>query len=157
MKFQYRLGTKIDRRKLSASVAGRELERIRKEQDGRLTPQSVVESARSRKSPLHDVFEWDDAAAAHKHRLQFASMLICSVVSVVEGKSDGQPTRHFVSVVQGEKEARTYTTMAHAMSDSALRDQVLRRAMTEAKQWKRRYLDYQELAQIFSAIEATAV
>jgi hypothetical protein len=46
---------------------------------GELTPERVVELARSRSSPLHEMFEWDDEVAAHAHRLQQARAIIRSV------------------------------------------------------------------------------
>lgn len=46
---------------------------------GRLTPDAVVQDAASKKSPLHDQFEWDDSAAAVKWRLAQARELIRSV------------------------------------------------------------------------------
>lgn len=43
---------------------------------GRLTPDSVVEAAKDPDHPLHDRFEWNDAAAAHSNRLATARRLI---------------------------------------------------------------------------------
>lgn len=55
--------------------------------EGRLTPRAVVEAARSKASPLHGCFEWDDKKAAAKHRLDTARRLIVSVeMSVKYGK-----------------------------------------------------------------------
>lgn len=49
------------------------------ERDGRLTPAAVVEEAKSPRSVLHRMFEWDDAKAAYQHRLDQARTLIASV------------------------------------------------------------------------------
>ncbi len=54
------------------------------ERGGRLSPEDVLRSAASTNSPLHDYFEWDDSAAAQKHRLEQARQLIRSVRVVVE-------------------------------------------------------------------------
>lgn len=43
---------------------------------GDLTPRRVVEEAHDKDSPLHGFFTWDDAAAAHAHRLEQARALI---------------------------------------------------------------------------------
>lgn len=43
---------------------------------GEIEPAAVVEAARSKKSPLHDRFEWDDSVAGHQYRLQQARHLI---------------------------------------------------------------------------------
>jgi len=49
------------------------------EREGRLSPNDVVDDARSPDSPLHDYFEWDDTAAAEKYRKVQARQLIRSV------------------------------------------------------------------------------
>ncbi len=43
---------------------------------GRLTPDAMVEDARSKRSALHPFFEWDDKKAAHAHRIEQARDLI---------------------------------------------------------------------------------
>jgi hypothetical protein len=51
----------------------------RLEESGRrLDREAVVEAATEPRHPLHDVFNWDDAAAAHQHRLDQAGKLIDS-------------------------------------------------------------------------------
>lgn len=46
---------------------------------GRLTPETVVLAARDPASPLHDFFDWDNATAAHKHRIEESRRLIRTV------------------------------------------------------------------------------
>lgn len=57
-----------------------ELERIREADGGLLFPESVVKKATDPRNPLHDEFPWDDAQAAHQHRLHIARRLIRSIV-----------------------------------------------------------------------------
>ena len=54
------------------------LQRIQ-EQHGHLTAEVTVNEARNPDSPLHPHFDWDDATAAEKHRLEQARALIRSV------------------------------------------------------------------------------
>jgi len=56
-----------------------ELTRLAAENDGRLTPDNVVDAATDETSPLHGFFEWDDDAAAHMYRVEQARHLIRSV------------------------------------------------------------------------------
>jgi len=56
-----------------------ELTRLAAENDGRLTPDNVVDAAQNAASPLHSWFEWDDDAAAHMYRVEQARHLIRSV------------------------------------------------------------------------------
>ncbi|MCV7245889.1 hypothetical protein H7J83_24735 [Mycobacterium mantenii] len=51
----------------------RELERLAAEHGDELTEQVVVDAARSPDSPLHSLFEWDDAKAARKYREVWAN------------------------------------------------------------------------------------
>jgi hypothetical protein len=46
--------------------------------DGRLTPATVVEDAKSVDSPLHDLFEWDKDKAAARHWTDIARRAISS-------------------------------------------------------------------------------
>ena len=49
------------------------------EENGRLDPHDVVESAADPASPLHSRFTWDNSAAAHQWRLEQARNLIRTV------------------------------------------------------------------------------
>jgi len=51
---------------------------------GRITPEMVVEAARDPNSPLHTAFTWDDAQAAHEHRLAQARVLLRRVRVEIE-------------------------------------------------------------------------
>jgi hypothetical protein len=56
-----------------------EINRIAALNDGRLTPEQVVETASDPDNPLHRLFDWNDSTAAHKYRLDQARALIRSV------------------------------------------------------------------------------
>lgn len=62
------------------------------DRDGHLTPEEVVEAARPIESPIHDLFSWNDAEAAHKYRIAQARTVIRRVkveyvTSVIEVRS----------------------------------------------------------------------
>lgn len=60
-------------------------ERVRSlaDEEGRLTPDQVVDDARDKKSPLHGLFEWDRGKAAMAHWIHQAREII-GAVRVVE-------------------------------------------------------------------------
>jgi hypothetical protein len=60
------------------SALTNELEALRSE-DGLLRPETIVAAARDSASPLHNHFEWDDAAAAQIYRIAQARALIRQV------------------------------------------------------------------------------
>jgi hypothetical protein len=66
---------------------------------GQLTAPVVVEEATPADAPLHDQFEWDDAEAAHHHRLNQARQLIRSVkIHIVPDDPASQTVRAWVHV-----------------------------------------------------------
>ncbi len=136
---------------IDAQIAGEELERIRVRHNGRLDKKDVVDASRPESAPLHKAFEWNDAVAAEAHRLSQAGYLIRGITVVLDAKPDASPVRAFVSVMRDED--RSYTSTAHALSDSELRAQVLRTALDELEAWRKRYSDLVEMAKVFAAID----
>lgn len=136
-----------------AQVAGEALETIRVRNNGRLTQEAVVKAARPSSSPLHPAFDWNDKSAAHKWRLSQAQYIIRKL-DVVEEKPGGdrQAVRAFVNISM--EEDRSYTSIAHAMSDDEIREQVIARAWKELQDWKDRYDEIVEFAAVFDAIRS---
>lgn len=134
---------------------GQHLDRLRKEFKGEITPKDVVQDARNPNSPLHPFFEWDDSEAAEQYRLQQARGLIRAVVAVYT--SDDEPAKKMKAYVHvREPGANHYRETQHALSQSSTREAVLRRAWEELQQWKRRYRDLEEFAQLVETIDDTA-
>lgn len=143
--------------KIKAEIAGAELERIRNANDGKLIQAHVIDAARSNNSPLHSCFEWDNTKAAHQWRLEQAGQLIRSLVVIVEQENEEKspPLRAFVNVTKDEE--RAYTSLAHAMSDDELRQQLINQAWTELRAWKQRYGELKEFAKLVTVIDAMNV
>jgi hypothetical protein len=140
--------------KISAQTAGERLEHLSRKNGGEVTPQIIVDDARPKKSPLHDAFEWNDAAAAEKYREQQAAYLLRSIVVIVERPDDGKdmPVRAFVNVQQPDEE-RAFLPIKKVMEDPTLRQQLVARALQELGQWQDRYRQYRELADLMSIID----
>lgn len=137
---------------VDAQKAGAELERIRRANGG-LTPEAVLDSARSHNAVLHGAFEWDDAKAAEAHRLDQAGHVIRSI-TVDVSRSNVEPPktiRAFISVEQrGE---RHYQSLDVVMSDAELRHQAIVRAWAELVAWRQRHAELVEFAKVFAVIE----
>jgi len=114
-----------------AQAVGERLEQIRQRRTG-LTPEAVVKDARSEASVLHALFEWDDAKAANRYRLDQAGHIIrCITVQVEEVESEHpqqslaiaqvevKPAtfRAFMPVQRPDGES-VYESTAMALSDS---------------------------------------
>lgn len=148
-RYSWRPGSRI---KIDAQKAGAELSLIEKETGATLSPEAVLERAKTANSALHDHFEWDDGAAAEKHRLHQASELIRSIViDVSRSNLSVRNIRAFVSVEQDGE--RSYVSTARAMSDVDLRKQVVRRAWEDFQALRKRHEGLSELAKVFEAID----
>ena len=97
------------------------------DKNGRLDPVVVEKAARSKSSPVHDLFEWDDKKAGYQFRIQQARTIIRSVVFQVEDAGPlFQPPKYvrdpaqdadktgYVSVVQLRSEEDNARDALHA-------------------------------------------
>ena len=148
MKFQWAPGSRFSQ---PAQVVGEQLKRIEEKNGGRIEAKAVVKAARNARSPLHPLFEWDDAVAAELHRVEQARHIIRAVIVHEAVPQTHEPVRAFVNVI--EAQGRGYTSVLRAFSDIDLRKQVLDEALQKADAWRRRYSDFEELADIFAAID----
>ena len=75
MVYRFRGGSRF---RGDAAEAAAELERIRAER-GALQSEAIVSEATPQEAPLHGYFPWDDATAAHEHRLEIARRLVRAI------------------------------------------------------------------------------
>lgn len=138
--------------KLDAQLIGSEIERLEAEHQHKLTPEEIVRAAKTERSPLHTIFEWDNQRAADRYRIEQARHLV-SLIDVIITKPDQTEgaVRAFVSV-SGD-DGRGYVSTVHALSDPQLRQQVIARAWTELEAWRQRHAELIEFGRIFSAID----
>lgn len=121
------------------------------ETHGMIDPNVVVQEAQDVSSPLHPVFEWDDTAAAHEHRIWQARNLIKSVRIVTEKGEESIERRVFVNVITSN--ARGYMAVPTVMKDQVLREQVLNKAKHDLQCWRERYAELKELSGFFMAVD----
>lgn len=147
--YSWRPGSRIS---IDAQLAGREMARIEKGA-GCLTPELVLERARTANSALHGHFEWDDGKAADQYRLGQAGELIRSItVDITRSNVEPPKTvRAFVNVK--EDDGRHYVATARALSDTELRAQVLAKAWADLEAWRERHAELVEFAKVFAAID----
>ncbi len=149
MIYRWKAGSRI---MIDAQSAGEEMERLRVRQNGRLETGDVLEAARPPESPLHPHFDWNDTIAAERWRMEQAGHLIqCITVSIEKPDGAAVPVRAFVSVKRDHD--RSYTSIAHALSDEDLRRQVLGAALRELVAWRARHTELTELAQLFGLVD----
>jgi hypothetical protein len=78
---------------------------------GRITPEMVVEAARDPNSPLHSAFTWDDAQAAHEHRLAQARVLLRRVRVEIETGTRLISVPYFVRDPEAAPQEQGYLTL----------------------------------------------
>lgn len=145
MIYQWRDGARVS---IDPQEAGARLEFLR-DKHGGLSASILVADARRKASPLHDHFNWDDAAAAHEHRLERARLLLRSLVVIGEPIAP-EAHRAYVALPGG---GEAYESITVAMSDPDTRAQILVRARRELAAWRERYAELKELAEIHAAID----
>lgn len=140
-----------------AQVYGGCIEEIAMKRNGAITPRDTVDVAEDINSPLHDYFDWNDETAGAKYRLYQARQLINHLIVVVEteGGETEQKAYLNVSVVSDGKVEPIYVTIEQALTDKEFRNQILAKAIREVEYWQQKYIKYNELVQIFKAIETT--
>lgn len=143
---------------VSAQVAGETCARL--EQEGRLTPQDLVEESRPEDAPTHNAFEWNDSIAAERYRETQASYIIRSIV--VKPEATAEPVRGFISIEKPiaedvdevpPKPKREYVAIENVVTDKSLRSQMLANAFSELAAFRRKYVTLNELADVFAAID----
>ena len=142
-------------KKIDATVAIEELERIRLDNGSVARPQQVVNIARAEDSPLHDQFEWDDSVAGEQFRLEQARSMMRSILVVVEGDGEEllEPYYVHVEVIDAEShKLRGYVPLRVAMADPDMRGQVLNNALRELDIFRRKYGHLIELKLVMEAI-----
>ena len=139
--------------KIDAQTAGEELERIRIRHNGRLTQEIVLNEAQKKGSPLHKHFDWSDALAAKRWRLDQAAYLIRSIEVFVTSARKKEPVaiRAMVNVIR--EDDRSYTSVQDALADPELRAQVVAQAWRELEQWRKRHAELVEFAKVFVVID----
>ena len=136
--------------KVDAQVAGDELSRMYQEH-GRLDSAQIVEGSRSESSPLHPVFEWDDAVAAEKYRITQAYDLFRAIVTIEEAPDNGPvEVRAFVHAQQ------SYHPMSVVTVNDGYMDELLEAAKKELVTFKRKYENLTALRPVFQAIDQLA-
>ncbi len=172
LKYIFRRASTLDQS--LAQEAGERLHSLAKGRGvelGALSPQEVLEDAKSRQSPLHDLFEWDDSTAAGKYRLWQARVIVNSIREVeYDDLGHEEQSRVFVSLRpygndddedeedNGENGDRQYFLVRDARNDPATQLALLEEALRRFLALRERYEDLfggepKELAAIFTAID----
>lgn len=120
-----------------------------------LTAETIVNQARDKTNPLHELFEWDDKQASEMWRLQQARVLINEVKVIIEDKEYFAFENVSVEINETEPK-REYFERSEILSNNDLRQQIVLSAFKSLLYWKEKYRQYNEFDSIVKDIERFA-
>lgn len=144
--------------KVSAQLVGETVERLADLNGGVCPPSALVDEAKPEEHPLHNLFEWDDSAAAESYRRQQARQVINSirVVPAIEDGSAPAPSfPAFVSVSKIDEDgvSRGYKPLSIVVEKPEEYAQVLAEANAAFAALRRRYAALKEFGPVFAALD----
>lgn len=116
-----------------------------------ITPESVLNKARGKKTELHKCFEWDDTVAGEKYRLIQARQIIQHFVIVTPEEEDTEPVK--VRSYQVTTQKNVYEPTRVIMQKPDEYKALLKRAKAELESFKQRYKTLTELEELFEVID----
>ncbi|HEY2243430.1 MAG TPA: hypothetical protein VGH47_04300 [Xanthobacteraceae bacterium] len=138
--YQWRLGGPAPA--IEAQIFGDFIEQLADGADpSAVATEKIVEQARNRSHPCHDLFDWNEKHAAHLYRLDQARHFV-NRLRIVHVEVRNNPTvsdRAFYSV-RTPDDHRGYVTRRRIMGDRDLRVQVIERAKHELESFVAKYL-----------------
>jgi len=158
--FKLRANSRVGISDKDANVYGQHiLSLMKKKKASIVKPEELVKDAKQKNTPYHGYFQWDNTKAGAEYRKEQARDLLRNIVEVEivsDKKQDRQVEVRSFHVVS-ENNERGYSPLEHVLSSKDLTNQVLERALKEAKSWSARYKMYSELADIRKKIDEVAV
>lgn len=154
--------------KIEAKTAYKEIQKIMRAHDGRVTPELLVQEAKDSNNPLHpEIYNKDVGDAAQEYYKSRAGEILRAIVIEV-ADYPRKPIRSFTPVIlpcntDGEcveeedsmsSRKLQWVSMEEALKDPELRKQVLARAKAELKSIRQKYENLVELSHIWTAIDA---
>jgi hypothetical protein len=121
-------------------------------QHGVVTPELLLEIASDPSHPLHSEFEWDNAEAANKYRLEQAAQMIRAskfVAYLSADKKDPIPVRRWIVMPGGKGE---YVPRQKAMKIVDVREDFVNRKLAALQSWCNETADIEELAALRHSI-----
>lgn len=149
---------------VSAQTVGETLERIEAEH-GEVSKRLFLDASRPADSPTHALFEWTDAVAAEKYRLQQSGRYIRDLrVTVIRQESKtkdisvelkNEPWKGPAYMNAGEKRTKSvrYSNVYDALQNDEKRKNLLKNAKMELFIFQQKYSRLDELSGVFREIE----
>jgi hypothetical protein len=135
-KYSWKLGHS---RSVPAEVFGKILTET-EAKEGFVTPQSIVTAAEPTNSPIHSLFEWDDAKCGIAWRLDQARQLIASIEIIPT--ENLPPVRGWINIPPSTEEQQAYYHTDIIATDDDKKLRFLAQVNREFHSWKNRLDTY---------------
>lgn len=135
------------------AVRGAILDLAQKDPDGVCQPSALVNAAKAKRHPCHDLFEWDDSKAGAAYRVDQARRIIRGVRVTFDGDDTRAPAFVHVKVSSGDKHRDGYMPTDKAMARPDMKEQVLGEAIAQLRGLQNRYQAIKELSPVWHALD----
>lgn len=115
---------------------------IRIKQSKGLTAESVLEEAKKKNNPLHDLFQWDNTKAGEQWRLQQARVFINEIKIVIDTKEYYAFENVNINIGHDSK-SKQYFGRADILKNVDMRQQIITSAYNQLIYWKTKFEQYQ--------------
>jgi len=133
----------------SAQEIGDHLEYLYQKNGGKLTSEMVVRDALRRNSPLHELFDWDDASAATKYRITRVNGILGTLMTSYQGSD----VRAFFGFGKRSEGGVIFRPLDRVLKSQKLREEQIQRELRRLDRWKTRTAFLPELQKAHKAID----
>jgi hypothetical protein len=119
------------------------------------SPTQILDKARDENTELHKCFEWDDAKAAERWRIQQARTIVCNLV-IKEEKEGADAPKQEIRVFYKTDNDSGYKPTFLIVRDKDEYQKLLGRALAELNSFRAKYKALAELDGVFTAIDQLA-
>lgn len=142
-------------RGVTAQDFGLVYEDLRKQYDGPVPAQAIVEAATPKGSSIHQLFDWDNKKAGAEWRLYQARYFARHLVRIEVVRGKPRKIRALVHVSSKARKTKGYLDTPTVVTDEEYRNQMLKRAFLELLSIKAKYHHLSQLQAIWAAIDRT--
>ena len=112
------------------------------------TPDELVRAAKSTRSPVHKLFQWDDKLAAHEHRLLQARVMVNSLqIEIITPK--GKPG-HVIAFIRSSDRGRHVPTLEASREEM---NDAMQECWRDMLAFRARYKNLEVASSVIQAID----
>lgn len=111
------------------------------------TPEEFLKASQNKSAPTHTLFQWDDKAAAHEHRLTQARVIVASLqVEIITTKGKQETVRAYI----GSSKRGSYVATLEATNNDLLEAE--QECINHMRSFKQRWRGLQFAREVIQAM-----